>query len=70
MMADMPTDEITTTEALEILGFAHPSSVTRLVAERKLKPSRKLPGKTGAFLFHRRDIEAFAAQRCAQAGAA
>ena len=31
----MSTDEITTTEAIEILGFRHASSVTRLVAERK-----------------------------------
>lgn len=61
----MPSDEITTREALSILGFAHPSSVTRLVAEGKLKPARKLPGKSGAYLFHRRDIDRLAEKRAA-----
>lgn len=59
----MPADEITTREALTILGMADPSSISRFVAERKLKPSRKLPGKTGAYLFRRRDIEALATER-------
>jgi hypothetical protein len=58
-----PTDEITTREALGILGLAHASSVTRLVAEGKLTPSRKLPGANGAYLFHRRDIVRLAEQR-------
>mgnify|MGYP002136998112 CR=1 FL=1 len=62
-MSCMSTDEITTREALSILGLADPSSVTRLVAESKLTPSRKLPGKTGAYLFLRSDIEALAATR-------
>lgn len=61
----MPNDEITTREALVILNLAHPSSLTRFVAEGKLTPSRKLPGKSGAYLFRRRDIERFAKQRSA-----
>ena len=50
-------DEITTREALSILGLSDPSSVSRFVAEQKLQPSRKLPGKTGAYLFAREDVE-------------
>lgn len=63
----MPTstsqpDEITTREALEILGYRNPSTVTRYVAAGKLTPSRKLPGANGPYLFHRADVEALAAQ--------
>lgn len=65
----MSNNEITTREALDILGFAHPSSITRLVAERKLKPSRKLPGATGAYLFRRLDIERLAAKRAHESAA-
>lgn len=57
------TDEITTREALEVLGLADPSSVSRLVAEGHLTPSRKLPGLTGAYLFARADVVALAAAR-------
>lgn len=56
-------DEVTTREALEILHLAHPASITRFVAEGKLKPSRKLPGIRGAYLFFRADIEQLAAER-------
>ncbi len=56
-------DEITTREALSILGLSDPSSVSRFVAERKLQPSRKLPGITGPYLFLRSDVEALAASR-------
>ena len=56
-------DEITTREALNILGLSDPSSVSRFVAERKLQPSRKLPGITGPYLFLRSDVEALAASR-------
>ena len=59
----MSNDEITTAEAIAILGYRHASSVTRMVAEHKLTPSRKLPGLSGAYLFHRADIEAIAATR-------
>ena len=55
-MPQPPTDEVTTKEALAILGYGHPSTVTRYVAEGKLSPSRKLPGRSGAFLFWRHDI--------------
>jgi hypothetical protein len=60
-----PTDEVTTREALEILGLQEPSTVLRFVQAKKLTPSRKLPGRTGAYLFWRADIERLAAERAA-----
>jgi len=63
-------DEITTREALDILGLAHPSSITHLVAEHKLKPSRRMPGKRGAYLFRRAHIERLRDERDAASGAA
>ena len=62
-----PPDEVTTREALEILGLGDPSTVSRYVSVGILAPSRKLPGRTGAFLFRRADVERLAAKR---AGAA
>ncbi|HKV67672.1 MAG TPA: hypothetical protein VJN72_06250 [Gaiellales bacterium] len=56
-------DEVTAREAMEILGLTNPSTVARYVLERKLTPSRKLPGKTGAYLFWRTDIERYRDQR-------
>lgn len=55
--------EITTRQALEILGYSNPSTVVRWVHEGKLTPSRKLPGQSGAYLFWRRDIERIKAER-------
>jgi hypothetical protein len=52
------TDEVTTREALEILNLSQPSTIAKYVKLGKLAPSRKLPGKTGAYLFHRADVEA------------
>lgn len=57
-----PTDEIVTREALEILGFTDPSTISRYVALGKLTPSRKLPGRNGAFLFWRADVQRLAAE--------
>ena len=64
----MPTsldDEVVTREALEILGLKDPSTISRWVQIGKLTPSRKLPGRSGAFLFWRADIERLAAQLAA-----
>jgi hypothetical protein len=61
-MAPIP-DEVTTREAMEILGLTNPSTVARYVAEGKLAASRKLPGRTGAFLFLRSDVERFRDER-------
>lgn len=61
----MTNDLIGTSEALVILGLASPASVTHFVAEGKLKPAHKLPGKNGAYLFDRSAVEALAAERAA-----
>jgi hypothetical protein len=58
-----PTDEITTREAMAILDVISPATISRLVGYGRLKPSRKLPGKNGAFLFWRADVERLAEQR-------
>lgn len=62
-----PDDLITTREAMDVLGYADPSSITRAVAERKLTPARKLPGRTGAYLFDRAEVQRLLDER---AGAA
>lgn len=56
-------EEITTQDAIAILGVSAPSTLTRWVAAGRLIPSRKLPGRTGPFLFWRHDIERIAAER-------
>ena len=63
-------DEITTREALDILGLAHPSSITHLVAEHKLKDSRRMHGKCGAYLFSCANIERLRDERNSASGAA
>lgn len=57
-MQPTPPAEVTTREAAVILGYAHSSSLTRMVADGKLYPTRKLPGRTGAYLFDLAEIEA------------
>lgn len=52
--------EVTTREALEILHLSDPSTIAKYVKRGKLTPSRKLPGKTGAYLFRRSDVERLA----------
>lgn len=62
-MPQPPTDEVVTREALQILGLTDPSTISRYVQIGKLTPSRKLPGKSGAYLFHRSDVEQLRDQR-------
>jgi hypothetical protein len=52
-------DLVTTAEAALILGRSV-ATVNRLAASGQLAPTHKLPGKTGAYLFNRADIEAAA----------
>lgn len=54
--------EIITPEACEILGVDR-ATLLRWVAAGKVQASRKLPGKTGAFLFNRKYIESLAEDR-------
>lgn len=44
----------------------HPSTVSRWVSNGDLTPVHKLPGKNGAFVFNRADVEQFAADRSEQ----
>lgn len=61
----MPTDTpdlVGTVEAAEIIGCER-SSLSRWVALGKLTPALQVGhGATGAHLFHRSDIESFAAE--------
>lgn len=59
------TDEVTTREALAILGYSQPSTISKWVRDGKLTPTRKLPGRTGAFLFKRSEVEALAEEQAA-----
>jgi hypothetical protein len=54
------TTEITSREALEILPYADASAIVRLVREGRLIPTRKLPGRTGAYLFDQAAVVALA----------
>jgi predicted site-specific integrase-resolvase len=52
-------DLIGSAEAAEILGKDQ-ATISRWVANGTLTPATKLPGLSGAFLFHRTDIETLA----------
>lgn len=68
MSAETELDPLVTTpEATELLGYKNTTSVARLVYEHKLVPARKLPGKNGAYLFNRSDIEALRRARADRA---
>lgn len=62
-LCPVPTDEITTREAMDILGFAHRSSVHRLVQAGELHPSSTI---ANLVMFHRGDVEALRQRRAAQ----
>lgn len=55
---------LTTAEACEILAKDR-ATITRWVEAGKLTPAHKLPGRTGAFLFSRADVEKLAAELAA-----
>ena len=55
-------DLIGSSEVCRILDI-NPSTVGRWVDAGRLTPAHKLPGKNGAYLFHRADIAKLAAQR-------
>ena len=48
---------ISTAEAAQMLG-RHVATISRMVANGRLTPAVKVPGKTGAYLFAREDVEA------------
>lgn len=49
-------DELTAEEAAAILGCSR-STIARMARIGRLKPSRKLPGLRGPYLFRRADVE-------------
>ena len=51
-----------TAEAAQILGI-EVRTVHRMVADGRLRPAMKLPGKTGAYVFARVEVERLAAER-------
>jgi predicted DNA-binding transcriptional regulator AlpA len=65
-----PCDIIPTREAVKICGYAEPSTLIRWIDKGRLPYLVKLPGKRGAYLFDRAVVEAFAAERAAERGAA
>lgn len=52
-------DLVGSAEASRILE-CHQVTVARLVSSKKLTPAHKLPGKNGAYLFNRADVEKLA----------
>lgn len=53
---------IPTAEVAQILGV-DVRTVHRMADDRRLTPSMKIPGRTGAYLFDRADVERLAADR-------
>lgn len=53
---------LTTQEARQVIGVSR-QTLGRLVAAGSLTPAFQLPGRTGAILFRRVDVEALAAAR-------
>jgi hypothetical protein len=55
---------ITTAQAARMLGRSV-ATVNRMVALGQIQPAKKLPGKTGAYLFEAREIERLVSDRAA-----
>lgn len=66
-LVQMPTPDtqVTTAEAANLL-HASVWTVQRLVKSGALTPTKKLPGRRGAYLFDRAAVEALAAERNAE----
>lgn len=56
-------DLIGTAEAARILGYVDKSTITRWVQDGRLNVAHRQPGRNGALLFKRSDVEALAAAR-------
>lgn len=62
MATHTPPDLIGSTEACRILSIDK-ATLTRWVAAGTIQSAHKLPGRNGAYLFARADIEALQAER-------
>jgi predicted DNA-binding transcriptional regulator AlpA len=60
-----PTPLLTTRQVLDRLGYSDPSAIARLVANGKLTPAHKAPGKRGAYAFHAAEIDRYLTERAA-----
>lgn len=58
MATDVTDDLIGSKEACALLGDVHRATLVRRVWSGALEPVAKLPGKNGAYLFRRADVEA------------
>ena len=61
------TDLIGTAEAAQIIGVER-STITRWVDAGRITVAHKLPGRTGATLFHRGEVQRVAAEYAADTG--
>jgi predicted site-specific integrase-resolvase len=59
-----PVAEITIAEAVAIAGRDR-STIIRWIGAGKLRPTRKLPGRTGTYLLDRSEVERIAAEAVA-----
>lgn len=55
-MGAMPTDLLATVEAAEIIGVER-STLSRWAASGRIKVAHQLPGRNGAVLFARSEVE-------------
>lgn len=64
MLSVMPTQDalVGAADACRILNV-HNSTLGRWIKEGRLTPAHKLPGKNGAYVFHRADVHKLAAER-------
>lgn len=65
-MADAELDLVGRAEAEEILGIDR-ATVVRWAQSGKLRVAHRMSGETGAYLFHRADVEALAQAAKAEA---
>lgn len=66
MTSTEPEGMVGSREACQILVIDK-STLSRWAADGTLTPAMKLPGRNGAFLFHRADVDQLARQRQATA---
>jgi predicted site-specific integrase-resolvase len=59
------TDLIGSSESCRILEIDK-STLSRWVADGVITPASKMPGRNGAYVFHRRDVEALRDERAEQ----
>lgn len=69
MAMHSPTDLVGTAEICRTLEV-NPATVSRWVKAKKLHPVHRLPGKNGALLFTRAEVDRFVSERNSQAEAA